>query len=111
MSLCHSVFPEPSDKGILYQGASPDDIALVKGSQQLGIEFTQKNFQDIYVRNNIVNNHLNANVDLNNVNSNNYDEYVYEVKAELPFDSDRKRMSTMTFDKQRNKYIQNYQIF
>ena len=82
LALCHSVFPEKTDKGIIYQGSSPDDIALVNGAKQLGIEYKDKEFSDM-----IVYNHFN--------NS----EKRYEHRVELPFDSNRKRMSVIVIDK------------
>lgn len=90
LSVCHSVFPDKDNENesIVYQGASPDDIALVKGSQQVGFEFVKKDFQDLYVYNHILN-----------------IESVFEILVEIPFDSDRKRMSVLVKDKTRKKYI------
>lgn len=88
MSLCHSVFPEPSDKGILYQGASPDDIALVSGAARIGYVFTSKDYNIL----NIVN-------EINNENM------YYESLVEMPFDSDRKRMTVIVKEKKTDKYI------
>ena len=53
LSTCHEVFPEKDGNKIKYQGSSPDDIALVKGAQQLGYEFIEKNFTNIKVYNRI----------------------------------------------------------
>ena len=88
INVCHSVFPETTDKGIEYQGASPDDIALVKGASQLGFVFESKDFNKLIIKNEIINttNH-------------------YEVVVEMPFDSDRKRMSVIVKDLETNKYI------
>lgn len=89
LSVCHSVFPDKNnDNNIVYQGASPDDIALVKGAQQLGIEFYKKDFNTLYVNNSILSK-----------------ENLFEIKAEIPFDSDRKRMTVLVHDKVRNKII------
>jgi phospholipid-transporting ATPase len=89
LSLCHAVFPEVSkDNTIVYQGASPDDIALVKGAQQIGVEFVKKDFDDM-----IIQNHING------------ESRRYEMKIEMPFDSDRKRMSVVVKDKETNEYI------
>ena len=51
LSLCHSVFPEPSDCGIVYQGSSPDDIALVKGAAQIGYAFASKDYNTMNIKN------------------------------------------------------------
>lgn len=87
LSICHAVFPETTDNEIIYQGASPDDIALVKGAQQLGVEFVQKDFQDLHVTNHVLG-----------------CSYVHEMKVDIPFDSDRKRMSVLVYDKLEKKY-------
>lgn len=81
LSLCHSVFPEITDMGITYQGASPDDIALVQGAAQLGYVFASKDFHEISISNEI------------------YEKTKkYELLVEMPFDSDRKRMSVLVRD-------------
>lgn len=82
LALCHAVFPEKTDRGILYQGSSPDDVALVQGASQMGIEFVNKDFNDLTIRNQLTN-----------------ETSVWEQKAEMPFDSDRKRMSVIVKDK------------
>jgi len=82
LALCHSVFPEKTDKGILYQGSSPDDIALVKGAQQLGVEFASKEFNDL-----LVTNHLTK------------ETSIYTIRCDIPFTSDRKRMSVVVQEK------------
>ena len=54
LSLCHSVFPNLSYKGISYQGASPDDIALVDGAAQFGYIFSNKDYNTITIFNEIL---------------------------------------------------------
>jgi len=89
LAVCHEVFPEDHpEKGLIYQGASPDDIALTAGAQQLGIEFKEK----VYSKMKIVN-HL---TDIENY---------FELITIMPFDSDRKRMSVLVKDCQSNKYV------
>ena len=83
LSLCHSVFPNLSDKGISYQGASPDDIALVDGAAQFGYIFSNKDYNTITIFNEILDKKL-----------------MYEHLCEMPFDSDRKRMSVVVKDLQ-----------
>lgn len=82
LSLCHSVFPEViQDEDINYQGSSPDDIALVKGAAQFGYKFISKDYTKLTIKNEIFN------------------EYnTYELLVEMPFDSDRKRMSVVIRD-------------
>ena len=88
LTLCHAVFPELNKEGkLIYQGASPDDIALVKGAQQLGFEFLSKEFSEITIEDNFTNT-----------------QRKFELKAELPFDSNRKRMSVIVFEKDTGIY-------
>jgi phospholipid-transporting ATPase len=78
LSVCHSVFPKKDDKepnGVKYQAASPDELALVKGAAQAGMIFVDK------VQDNI------------SVKYRNQPPTRWEVLAEIPFNSDRKRMS------------------
>jgi phospholipid-transporting ATPase len=89
LSLCHAVFPEANKEGkIIYQGASPDDIALVKGAQQVGIEFIDKNFTKLDLKN-----HITGKVKK------------YDIITEMPFDSDRKRMSVVAQDLETGEYL------
>lgn len=79
LSLCHSVFPEQTESaGINYQGSSPDDIALVKGAAQFGYVFEAKDFGRLTISNEIHNT-----------------KKSYDLLVEMPFDSDRKRMSVI----------------
>ena len=78
LCTCHEVFPEFNNGKLNYKGASPDDIALVKGAQQLGYEFQSKNFNTLLIKNTI-----------------NDDIISCDLKILLPFDSDRKRMTTV----------------
>ena len=89
LSLCHAVFPERDKSGkIIYQGASPDDIALVKGAQQIGIEFVEKEFSEMTIYNKIDDSSIK-----------------YDLKLLIPFDSDRKRMSVVVQNKQTGEYL------
>ena len=91
LSLCHSVFPEVNKEGkIVYQGASPDEISLVKGAQQMGFEYVSKQFNEITIKDHLTNT-----------------EKKYDIKFEMPFDSDRKRMSVVIY----NRCTKEYEIF
>lgn len=88
LTLCHACFPEMGkDNKIIYQGASPDDIALVKGAQQMGFEYIEKEFSEMTIKNHI-----------------NDDQKKFDLKVEFPFDSDRKRMSVIVQDKETKEY-------
>jgi phospholipid-transporting ATPase len=88
LAICHNVFPDLGELGdITYQGSSPDEIALVKGASQIGIKFIDKKFTTITIINSYTNESAN-----------------YEVRQEMPFNSDRKRMSVVIKDLQTNQY-------
>jgi len=89
LTLCHNLFVEKNKNGeISYHGESADEIALVKGAQQLGVEFKHKEYSEIIVMNNLTN-----------------QEKKYEIKNILPFDSERKRMSVIVWDKEAGEYL------
>lgn len=89
MAICHNVFPEVTESGeITYQGSSPDEIALVNAASQVGIKFIDKKFTTITIKNCITDK-----------------ETCYEIRQEIPFNSDRKRMSVVIKDLQTNKYM------
>lgn len=88
LTLCHSVFPEKTDRGIIYQGSSPDDVALVQGAKQLGFEFLSKEYDDLIIKNHLTN-----------------EKIIWEQICELPFDSDRKRMSVIVRNKTTKKIL------
>ena len=85
--VCNEVFPNLKNDKICYQSTSPDDIALVKGAQQLGFEFQYRNYSQIFIK--------------NNINKYNYN---YEVLISIPFSSKRKRMSVLAKDINNDKY-------
>ena len=84
---CNDVFPTIKDDKIIYQSTFPDDIALVRGAQQLGYEFKVRNYNNIMIKNYI-----------------NHNTYNFEVLIYIPFDSDRKRMTVLVKDENKQKY-------
>ncbi|KAF4778686.1 P-type ATPase [Colletotrichum scovillei] len=51
MSLCHTCLPERTDDGeIDFQASSPDELALVRGAQELGFLVIQRSSQSIMVQ-------------------------------------------------------------
>jgi len=89
LAICHNVFPDTAEDGnITYQGSSPDEIALVKGASQIGIKYVDKNFSTLTIKNFFSNKENN-----------------YEIRQEMPFNSDRKRMSVIIKDLQSNEYM------
>jgi phospholipid-transporting ATPase len=86
LAICHSVFPsyDADEDKIRYQAASPDELALVEASKTLGIEFFEREDKIIRLRD----------------KRGKVDEWIKLV--EIPFNSDRKRMSVIV--KNGNKY-------
>lgn len=79
MAVCNSVFPTSSPENgneIVYQSSSPDELALVECSKKLGIVLTERN--DNLIK-----------VELGEK------EEIWEILVEIPFNSDRKRMSVI----------------
>lgn len=77
MALCNSVFPAQDGETIKYQASSPDELALVQGASALNIRLLDKIDSFTYLK---VNNFVEK----------------WEVVIEVPFNSDRKRMSVIT---------------
>jgi len=77
LSLCHSVFPTSDGEGKYnYQAASPDELALVQGSARLAYVFSGKEDDRLsFTRRGKLE--------------------TYQLLAEIPFDSTRKRMSVV----------------
>jgi len=88
LSLCHSIYLEESSKNPAYMGSSPDDIALVKGAKQIGIELKAKTRSEFTIYNHF---------------SEKYQKF--NILVEIPFDSFRKRMSVIVEDKETNQII------
>ena len=83
MGVCHSVFPTKDKKDpskINYQAASPDELALVEGAALGGIKFFERSEGKVYLTN----------------NESQTEEW--EILEEIPFNSDRKRMSVIARD-------------
>ena len=81
MAVCHTVFPNPTDSKIPdYQAASPDELALVQASANLGFVFSEKTNDYMYT-------------DFPEVGN-----QCWEVLCEIPFNSNRKRMSLIVRD-------------
>ena len=80
LSLCHSVFPTQSNTGeIQYQAASPDELALVQGASKLGFRFMGKEDDKMTIQRGS-------------------EMATFQIVAEVPFDSTRKRMSMLLRD-------------
>ena len=84
---CNDVYPTIKNDKICYQSTSPDDIALVRGAQQLGYEFQIRDYNNLIIKNYI-----------------NHNNYNFEIFIFIPFTSDRKRMSILLRDINKEKY-------
>lgn len=83
ISVCHTVVPERDrndSSNIIYQGASPDEEALVKGSVFMGYRFTTRTPTAVIVEVG---------------DSGHKVERIYEILNVLEFNSTRKRMSVV----------------
>lgn len=65
-----------------YTSSSPDEVALIKGAKNMGFTFLNRTTNTIEVMN-----HYSGKLG------------VYEILVEIPFDSDRKRMSLIVINK------------
>jgi phospholipid-transporting ATPase len=78
-SVCHSgIVEKDSETEYKYSSSSPDEIALILGAKNMGFTFINRTSETIEVLNSYTNK-----------------IEIWEVLVELPFDSDRKRMSLL----------------
>jgi phospholipid-transporting ATPase len=78
-SVCHSgIVEKDPESGYKYSSSSPDEIALIVGAKNMGFTFINRTADTIEVLNSYTNK-----------------IEIWEVLVELPFDSDRKRMSLL----------------
>lgn len=78
LAVCHTVIVEKDERNgeISYQASSPDELALIQGAKQIGFILKDKTSNSMTIE---------------NIYSKKNE--TYEILAELPFDSTRKRMS------------------
>ena len=96
LAVCHSCISErdPLTNELKYASSSPDELALVKGASEMGLVFVEKTTKYISFENRYLNS-----------DDPNFTEK-WEVLAEIPFDSDRKRMSLIVKDsKTQDTYV------
>jgi phospholipid-transporting ATPase len=74
--LCNSVFPARHFDQLVYHASSPDELALVEAARDLGYVLTDRIEGKIYI-------------------SVKGEDQVWELMTEIPFNSDRKRMSVV----------------
>lgn len=85
ISLCHTVMIDKRDGSL--QASSPDELALLKGTKELGVAFVYRTSESVELE--IFNGTKKS----------------FEIKATIEFTSDRKRMSVVIFDPQSGKHF------
>ncbi|EDO15874.1 hypothetical protein Kpol_1009p21 [Vanderwaltozyma polyspora DSM 70294] len=87
LAICHNVTPTFEDDELTYQAASPDEIAIVKFTESVGLSLFKRD------RNSITLLHEHSGVTLN-----------YQILQVFPFNSDSKRMGIIIHDQQKDEY-------
>jgi magnesium-transporting ATPase (P-type) len=82
LAVCHTIIVELKDGDIQYNASSPDELALTNAARFFGIEFSERNSENII----FVNDKINQTV------------YKYELLNVIEFTSTRKRMSVIVKD-------------
>ena len=81
MAVCHTAMAEKTTTQqqdiIKYSASSPDELALVQGAQQFAFHFLERTQTSIVIQ-------INRSI-----------TQMYDIIAEFPFDSTRKRMSLL----------------
>ena len=90
MAVCHSVFPAttPGTEEIMLQASSPDELALVEASKAIGTEFFERSEGKVRLR-----------------DRTSKEITTWEVLVEVPFNSDRKRMSVVARNPNTKQYV------
>ncbi|CEP63456.1 aminophospholipid-translocating P4-type ATPase NEO1 LALA0_S08e02894g [Lachancea lanzarotensis] len=87
LALCHQVTPTFEDGDLTYQAASPDEIAIVKFSESVGLTLFKRDRHSITL-----------------LHDQSGTFFEYDIKQVFPFNSDNKRMGIIIFDKQRQDF-------
>ena len=87
-SVCHSAYVENKNGVDVFQSSSPDEVALILGAKDMGFTLKKKTTSTIEI-----------NIDRS-------DKYqIWETFMEIPFDSDRKRMSVVVKGEDSKYYL------
>ncbi|QLG73857.1 hypothetical protein HG535_0F03680 [Zygotorulaspora mrakii] len=87
LALCHNVTPTFEDEEITYQAASPDEIAIVKFTELVGLSLFKRDRHSVTLL------HEHSGKLLN-----------YEILQVFPFNSDTKRMGIIVHDQIKDEY-------
>lgn len=85
LALCHNVTPTYEDNELTYQAASPDEIAIVKYTESVGLSLVSRD-------------RTSETLSLNG------QHLSYDILQVFPFNSDVKRMGVIVFDQQKQEY-------
>lgn len=81
LAICHNVTPVQEDNGsITYQASSPDEVAIVKWTESVGLTLVFRDISNIHIRNS------------------SGDTFEFEVLQLFPFTSETKRMGIIVRD-------------
>ena len=86
MTLCNSVFPAVHNSKLVYQASSPDELALVEAAKSLGFVLKERSEGQLHIE----------------VNGS---HETWQLLVEVPFNSDRKRMSVILRDPKTKKIV------
>lgn len=86
LAVCHTAVVEKENGELRYSASSPDELALIKGAKQIGLELKEKTAETMTIHNYLTE----------------ADEQ-YDILAEFPFDSTRKRMTLIV--RHQGKYL------
>ncbi|CDO93100.1 unnamed protein product [Kluyveromyces dobzhanskii CBS 2104] len=87
LAICHNVTPTFEDGELTYQAASPDEIAIVKFTESVGLSLFRRDRHSI----SLFHDHSGMKLE-------------YDIKMIFPFNSDSKRMAVIIFDKLKQEY-------
>lgn len=87
LAICHNVTPTFEDGELTYQAASPDEIAIVKFTESVGLSLFRRDRHSI----SLFHDHSGMKLE-------------YDIKILFPFNSDSKRMGVIIFDKLKQEY-------
>ncbi|CCH60908.1 hypothetical protein TBLA_0D04110 [Henningerozyma blattae CBS 6284] len=87
LALCHNVTPVFEDEELTYQAASPDEVAIVKFTEQVGLSLFKRDRKSITL-----------------LHESTGETFDCEILNMFPFNSDTKRMGIIVHFKQKEEY-------
>ena len=87
LAICHNVTPTFEDGELTYQAASPDEIAIVKFTESVGLSLFKRDRHSV----SLFHQHSATN-------------FEYDILQVFPFNSDTKRMGIIVYDKVKGEH-------